>query len=246
MSLSLTTVNLGTIDIVVLVVLGLGFLVGISTGFAKSFKGISGVLGLAVAIVGVIFAYSYIEKASFYSSYLSALQQGIGSFAETLNLPVRLTDGAMEVFVGGAWSPLGAGMEGVKGTIVNMSKGVLVTLLGEYITGEQTLAYAFAMKFGGYIGKGVFFIVLWIFGKIVFNLLGKCLVNLTQANKGMARFDRFVGLVLNFAIIGGILVGVIYYVQTNPAGKGVAQISSAIDGSVLLSWLKTLIGARLG
>lgn len=246
MLLSLTTANLGTIDIVVLVVLGLGFLVGISTGFAKSFKGISGVLGLAVAIVGVIFAYSYIEKASFYPSYLSALQSGIGSIAETLTLPVRITDGAMEVFVGGAWSPLGAGMEGVKGTIVNMSKGVLVTLLGEYITGEQTLAYAFAMKFGGYIGKSVFFIVLWIFGKIVFNLIGQCFVNLTHANKGMARFDRFVGLVLNVAIIGGILVGVIYYVQTNPTGKGVAQISSAIDGSVLLSWLKTLIGARLG
>lgn len=246
MLMSLAAVQLGAVDIGVLVVLGLGFLIGISTGFAKSFKGISGLLGLAAAVVGVVFAYSYIEKAPFYASYLTALQSGVGSIAETLTLPVRVTDGTLEIFKNEAWVALGASSTGAIATVLNMAQGILISIFGEFITGSESLAYAIAMKFGGYIGRAVFFTLIWIFGKLIFKLIGQCFVNLTQANKGFARLDRVVGLLINVAIIGGLLVGAIYYVQTNPTGKGVAQISSAIDGSVLLSWLKSVIGAKLG
>lgn len=246
-ALSAALGGLGAIDIGIIAVAATGLLIALIRGFASSMKSASWLIGLAAAVACVVFAYSHIAASAFYSEYTDALSSALSGKCAALGRIARVGEGSViEISDGaGAWVPLVENFGGVTATVIGFAQGAIISLLGgDLAAGNSTLADLLAVKFGGYIGRAVVFIVVWIVVTAVLSGLTGMLAKGVRKNKGARSVDRIAGLLICALIIVGLLGGAVIYAQMYPQTAVGARLSPIIDGSAVLSWIKAFVSGR--
>ncbi|MEG1986437.1 MAG: hypothetical protein RR033_04495 [Clostridia bacterium] len=230
--------GISKLDIGIAVLLLLGLLIGVSRGFAKTFRGGTGSLfALAAGVAGLFLLVETVSKQSFCVD----IQKGFSSLIDKLGVgfssSAKVENGAIFVLVNGNYIAFKESFTGVVGTIAGLAEGTLIKVLGAGIDGVASISTLLAVKLTAVVVKVGVFVVTCIVAKIAFSILSKILISLVQGKKTLCAIDRVLGLTFSFLLVSVIVLGAFYFIKQNPTVQYVAQIQQMIDGSNLAKWL---------
>lgn len=235
-SLAAAASNFNTADIIVVVILALGVLAGLITGFAKMLNGALGtIIAIIVAVVLGIFLADKFSQISFMQSLFDKIESGITGWASATDNLAKVDGGAILISSGGNWVPLtDIYSSGIQSKVVEIVQPILIKLCGASLTGSATLAAVITGFIVNVISGVILFILSVVVTIILFNLLSKLFYQIVTKQKSLRVIDRVIGFIFS-AAMSVVIVYVVMFVVTK-LGPSVSSFTAMIDDSTVAKW----------
>lgn len=235
-SLAAAVSNFNTADIIVVVILAIGVLAGLITGFAKMLNGALGtIIAIIVAVVLGIFLSDKFSQISFMQSLFDKIENGITGWASATDNLAKVDGSAILISSGGNWVPLtDMYSSGIQSKVVEIVQPILIKLCGSSLTGTATLAAVIT----GFIVNVISGVILFILGVtvtiILFNLLSKLFYQIVTKQKSLRVIDRIIGFIFS-AAMSVVIVYVVMFVVTK-LGPSATGFTDMINDSTVAKW----------